>query len=353
MQTKVITIDDSSLHSQKSKLQEIAYFIKRGDLVACPTETVYGLCGNGLDSNSTKKIYEAKGRPSDNPLILHIANFEMLENVAKTVPHKAKKLIDAFWPGALTIILEKQDCVPYETTGGLETVAVRMPSNEIILEIIKLSGLPLAAPSANISGKPSPTKAEHVIEDLSSKIACIVDGGDCKFGVESTIIDCTKDIPVLLRPGSITISMIEKVIGKISVDKSITEKSPVNKPMAPGMKYKHYAPNAKITLVTSDNVKDIPSEIIKLVKKCESNKKIAIICTDETEGLYKDLDVLIFSLGTREDLNTITKKLFHGLRDMDKNNIDIAFCEGFSENEEGLAIMNRLVKASGYNVIKK
>ncbi len=349
MKTCYITINKDNPYNEHTKLQEISKFLTMGELVACPTETVYGLCGNALLGSSVKKIYEAKGRPSDNPLIIHISNLEMLNKLVQEVPKNAQKLIDAFWPGPLTIIFKKKDIVPFETTGGLDTVAIRMPNNKVILSIIDECNLPLSAPSANVSGRPSPTKAEHVKEDLDGKIACIVDGGNCDFGVESTIVDCTSEIPILLRPGNITVSMLENVLGKINIDKTITSETKLNiAPKAPGMKYKHYSPNAEVFLFVGD-INEISNKIIENVKSHNGN--VGILCTDETFEKYKNINAKVLSLGTRKNLNTITANLFSSLREMDLLGVDTIFCESFSKEDEGLAIMNRLIKASGYKII--
>ncbi len=351
MKTCYIIVNKENPYEDQAKLQEISKFLTEGELVACPTETVYGLCGNALLPTSVKKIYEAKGRPSDNPLIIHISNLKMLNDLVLDIPKSAKKLMDNFWPGPLTIVFKKKECVPSETTGGLDTVAIRMPNNKVILSIIEESGLPLSAPSANVSGRPSPTKATHVKEDLDGKIACIVDGGSCDFGVESTIVDCTTNPPTLLRPGNITIPMLKNVLDDIHMDETISSDVKLDiTPKAPGMKYKHYSPNADVFLFVGD-VHKISSKITEYVNNNIANKKIGILCTDETLEKYKNLDVKILSLGSRTNLNTVTANLFDSLREMDNFGVDTVYCESFSKEDEGLAIMNRLIKASGYNII--
>ncbi len=351
MQTKVLTMDIKNPYNEKEKLVEVATLLKNGEVVACPTESVYGLFANALDEDAVKKIYEAKGRPSDNPLIVHISSYDMLETIVMDVPKKAKLLMEAFWPAPLTILLKKKDVVPATTTAGLNTVGVRMPKNDIILSIIEEANLPLAAPSANVSGKPSPTCAKHVLEDMEGRIPCIVDGGDCDFGVESTIIDLSSDTPMILRPGNITISMIESVIGKVLVDATIINDSVIKEaPKAPGMKYKHYAPLCEVLIVKGENDK-VVKKIYELAKNCP--KKVGIICTLENEAFFKELEnVKTFSIGTRSNLNTITQNLFKILRQLDEDKLEVAFCESFSRDEEGLAIMNRLVKASGHNILE-
>ena len=249
METKLVKVDTEN--PEKSVLTEAAEILKNGGLVAFPTETVYGLGANGLDEKACKRIYEAKGRPSDNPLILTIGDLDGLYKIVGKVTENAKKIIDAFWPGPITLVLPKADCVPETVTGGLDTVAVRYPSNKIARELIKIAGIPVAAPSANSSGKPSPTRASHVEFDLNGKIEMIIDGGAADWGLESTILDVSEDKPVLLRPGAVTQDMIEDVVGEIDVDPAVYSKPDGNiVPKAPGMKYKHYSPSAKVILVS-------------------------------------------------------------------------------------------------------
>ncbi|MFV0520326.1 MAG: L-threonylcarbamoyladenylate synthase [Lachnospirales bacterium] len=351
MQTKVIQINKENPSFENVDTEEIIKAIQKGDLVGCPTETVYGLCANALDDEAVKKIYVAKGRPSDNPLILHICDYDMLVSLVTNIPENAKKLVDSLWPGPLTIILNKKDFIPYSTTGGLDTVAIRMPNNNIMLNLIKTCGLPLAAPSANLSGKPSPTSANHVYEDLQGIIPYIIDGGDCDYGVESTIVDFTVTPPMVLRPGSITIPMLEKIIGEVDIDKSLIDFAfNTSTPKAPGMKYKHYSPLCKVTIVQGIP-SNVTSKIINLAQS--SNKTVGILCTNEKERFYDSLsNVKVFTLGSSTDLKTITKSLFKTLRLLDEYKIEIAYCEGFSYDDEGLAIMNRLIKASGHNIIE-
>ncbi len=300
MDTILITVDNKA--PNKEIIEQAATILKNGGLVAFPTETVYGLGANGLDAAACKKIYEAKGRPSDNPLILHIAQKQALYEIVKCVPEKAEKLIDAFWPGPLTMIFEKKDCVPNEITGGHSTVAVRFPSHVVAQEIIKASALPIAAPSANSSGKPSPTKASHVIFDLEHKIDMIVDGGSAEVGLESTIVDVSGKIPMLLRPGAVTKEMIEEVIGQIEIDPTILSKPSSDvAPKAPGMKYTHYSPKADVILVQGDDISKVKQKIKELVKKdLQLGKKVGILATEQTK---KDYDCgIVLSLGDRENL---------------------------------------------------
>lgn len=334
-------------------IEEASRVLRNGGLVAIPTETVYGLAGDALSAQASGKIYNAKGRPSDNPLIVHISKIDDLYVVAENVPKKAIELANKFWPGPLTMILNKSDKVPVETTGGLNTVAIRMPNNKIALELIGQSGVYLAAPSANTSGRPSPTTAEHVIEDLSGKIDMIIDGGKVGIGIESTIIDLTEDIPTILRPGYITKSMLEEVIGEVTIDKAILSENKDKKlvPKAPGMKYKHYAPKADMLIVMGDSGKVVDKINSLASDMIEEGKNIGIIATEETKEQYNKLcDVK--TIGTRSSEESIANGLYRVLRDFDKCNVDYIYSECFMDDELGQAIMNRLLKAAGHNVMK-
>lgn len=325
--------------------------IKGGGLVAFPTETVYGLGADGLNPKAIKKIYEAKGRPSDNPLILHISSIDELYTLIKGITPLAKELINAFWPGPLTMIFEKSDIVPKCITGGLDTVAIRFPINKIARAIIKNSKTPIAAPSANSSGKPSPTRASHVKFDLDGKIDMIIDGGACEVGLESTVVDVTGDIPVILRPGAITREMLQAAVGKVDIDAAIMGSTDKDlKPKAPGMKYKHYSPKAKIIIVEG-NQDNVIKAINSLAKQSElEGKKVGIMATVQTKDLY-DSSYNIFNVGDRNDLTAIASNLFKFFRKFDFLNLDIVYTESFAENNLGAAIMNRLKKAAGYNII--
>ena len=347
MKTEYVDLRDGK--DVKEGLYKAAEIIKNGGLVAFPTETVYGLGANGLDENAVPKIYEAKGRPSDNPLILHISEFDEIKNIVKEIPDIAVLLADEFWPGPLTVVFKKSDMVPYRTTGGLESVAVRMPSNKIAREFIRAAGVPVAAPSANSSGRPSPTKASHVIEDLDGKIDMVIDGGTVDIGLESTIVDVTGEVPVILRPGFITEEMLLEAVGRVQIDEAVKSLSPDKdlKPKAPGMKYRHYAPQGKMTIYkgNSENVvKVINEEIAK-----SEGKKTAVLATDETKRYYK-ADIVI-SLGSRKDSESIAHNLFDALRRFDDMGAEIIFSEGFDDNRLGFAIMNRLHKSAGYNIV--
>lgn len=335
-------------------INEAGAIIKRGGLVAFPTETVYGLGANGMDEEAASKIYAAKGRPSDNPLILHISDIKMLDGIVSDVPKAAKILMEKFWPGPMTLVFRKRKEVPYGTTGGLDTVAVRFPSHKVALDIISVSGVPIAAPSANTSGRPSPTKASHVIEDMDGKVDMIVDGGEVGIGIESTIIDVTGDVPMILRPGYITKGMVEELVGPVLVDKVVTAKTVEEiggdyKPKAPGMKYRHYAPRAELTMFDG-NIENVVEEINRLSKEAsDSEKSVGIIATEETKDRYSFGKVV--SIGTRKDEASIARGLYGILRDFDTMDVDVIYSETFYDDDLGQAIMNRLIKAAGYRII--
>lgn len=323
--------------------------IRQGGLVAFPTETVYGLGANGLDETASAKIYAAKGRPSDNPLIVHIARFSDLERIAEQIPDSARKLADAFWPGPLTMIFRKSPEVPYGTTGGLDTVAVRMPDHPIALALIEAGGGYIAAPSANTSGRPSPTRAAHVAEDLQGKIDMILDGGDVGIGLESTIVDLTEEKPVILRPGYINQKMLEDVIGPVEMDRGLTADEPNVHPKAPGMKYRHYAPKASLTIV--EGPAGAVMDKIRLLARQEEERggRVGIIATDETAASYPV--GIVKSVGTRTDELSISSHLYGILREFDQLQVTRIYSEAFETPMLGQAIMNRLMKAAGHQVI--
>ena len=347
MNTQIYKIDSKAVDHQK--MEEAAQLIRSGELVAFPTETVYGLGADALNPQASKKIYAAKGRPSDNPLIVHIAKFEDLEEIAKEVPQEAKKLADAFWPGPLTMIVYKNEKVPYETTGGMDTLAIRMPDHPAALELIRQSGCLIAAPSANTSGRPSPTLAEHVAEDLGGRIPMILDSGEVGIGIESTIIDLTEKIPMILRPGYITKEMLEAVIGTVKTDPGIIAADSTKKPKAPGMKYRHYAPKANLMLI--DGAKcAVVDKINELTDAMHSEgKKVGIIGTDETVASYRG--DMVLSIGAREDEDAIARHLYKLLREFDEADVDVIYSESFATPRIGQAIMNRLLKAAGHQVL--
>lgn len=339
-----------SQNDQAETIIELAgNLLKEGKLVAFPTETVYGLGADALNEKAAEKIYAAKGRPSDNPLIIHISQLEALEKIAARTPKEAYDVAEMFWPGPLTMIFHKTDVVPQGTTGGLDTVAVRMPQNEIARKVIEAGGGYVAAPSANISGRPSPTKAEHVIEDLNGKVDMIIDGGSVEIGLESTILDMTVDPPMILRPGAITKEMLEQVLTEVKVDRALIDENSTERPKAPGMKYRHYAPKANLMIVEGD-LKEVVAEIQKRTKmQVDSGKKVGIIGTDETMEQYSF--GIVKSIGTRTDEATIANHLFGILREFDEEQVDVIYSEAFSVGGIGNAIMNRLLKAAGHQVI--
>ena len=324
--------------------------LKKGGLVAFPTETVYGLGGNALDPEASKKIYAAKGRPSDNPLIVHIADIKDLKKVAAEVPEKAQILADKYWPGPLTMILPKADIVPSETTGGLDSVAVRFPSDRIAQALILAGGGFVAAPSANTSGRPSPTTAGHVIEDLGDKIDMIIDGGQVCIGLESTIVDFTEDVPVVLRPGYISLEMLQETLGDVRMDRGLISPGSKVHPKAPGMKYRHYAPKADLTIIEGE-AEDVIREILRRTDEAlAKDKKVGIIATDETKDRYTE--GIVKSIGSRDQEETIAHHLYEVLRDFDSCNVSEIYSEAFYTPRMGQAIMNRLLKAAGHKIIK-
>jgi len=331
-------------------IQKAGEIIRAGGLVAFPTETVYGLGGDALSPEASGKIYAAKGRPSDNPLIIHICKLEDVTRIVSEFPDKAQRLAEEFWPGPLTMVLPKADIVPKQTTGGLDTVAVRMPVDPTALAFIEAAGGYVAAPSANISGRPRPTGAKYVIEDMDGRIEMILDDGDVEIGLESTIVDLTGEVPVLLRPGFITLKMLEEVLGQVDVDRTILDGNCHDKPKAPGMKYRHYAPKGELTIVTGEAtvVLDRINELAE--KEAECGKKVGIIATDETMGAYHAHSVK--SAGMRSDEVSIAKNLYRILREFDDEGIEVIFSESFADGGIGQAIMNRLLKAAGHRVLQ-
>lgn len=351
METKIIKISEDDV--SEDKFREAGQIIRDGGLVAFATETVYGLGADALNKEASAKIYAAKGRPSDNPLIVHIADVKALDELAKNVDEKTRMLAEAFWPGPLTMIVNKSDIVPYSITGGLDTVAIRMPNHRVALGLIKASGRYIAAPSANTSGRPSTTKAEHVIEDLNGKIDMIIDSGAVKIGLESTIVDMTSKVPTILRPGYITREALQDVIGEVEVDKAITEGGMVSKdivPKAPGMKYRHYAPKAALTIVEGEEEKVIKYIEEKMAEHKKRGEKAAVMATDESINKYSCDNV--FSVGRRKEQTSVATHLFAQLRDFDDLNMEYIYSESFSRENIGQAIMNRLMKAAGGNIVR-
>lgn len=336
---------------QDAQLDRACEVLQSGGLVAFPTETVYGLGGNALSSDAAQKIYAAKGRPSDNPLIVHIGREEDLYRVAKQVDGQARALMDAFWPGPLTLIFHKTEEVPESTTGGMQTVAVRMPSHPVALALIRNSGVLIAAPSANTSGRPSPTKASHVQEDLWGRIDLIIDGGRVGIGIESTIVDMTEEIPVILRPGYITKSMLEDVVGEVRIDPALLAEEP-GKDMvakAPGMKYRHYAPKGRLTIVEGA-LEHVVSYINEILKEHEGRGEMAaVIATEESKSRYGTS--CVYSIGSRKTEGSIAAGLYDILRQMDAVGAEYIYAESFQGDRLGAAIMNRMLKAAGYHKI--
>lgn len=387
METKRIIIEDRN-HIKDEELKEAASILRSGGLVAFPTETVYGLGGNALDEDAARKIYAAKGRPSDNPLIAHVSCVEEVAPLVKEIPEAGRKLMEAFWPGPLTMIFPKSEKVPYGTTGGLDTVAIRMPDDPVANQLIALAGVPVAAPSANTSGRPSPTTADHVWQDMNGRIEMIIDGGPVGIGVESTIVDVSSAVPAVLRPGAITMEMLAEVLGEVSVDPAILGPLSADvRPKAPGMKYKHYAPKADLTLVepgtgteresgaeqvtgaeqktgadrntgadpeTGLDETQLQAMICKVRElsreKIEAGYKVGVICTDESRGCYTDGEVR--SIGARKSQASVAHNLYALLREFDDLGVDYIFSESFPKDHLGQAIMNRLSKAAGYKIVK-
>ena len=323
--------------------------LKQGGLVAFPTETVYGLGGNALDPEASKKIYAAKGRPSDNPLIVHIADMESLERLVTEVPEKARILAEKFWPGPLTMIFPKTEVVPFETTGGLDSVAVRFPSDSIAQAMIRAAGGYVAAPSANTSGRPSPTTAQHVEEDLGDAIDMIIDGGPVGIGLESTIVDFTEDVPVVLRPGYISLEMLKETLGEVRMDKGLISPDSSIRPKAPGMKYRHYAPKADLAIVEGETDAVVEAVNGFAAAADERGEQVGIIADEETVSRYPK--GIVKCIGSREEEETIAHNLYEVLREFDQCQVSEIYSEAFYTPKMGQAIMNRLLKAAGHKII--
>lgn len=347
MNTEVFFLDENDIDFDI--IDKAAGIIRNNGTVVFPTETVYGLGANALSGEAVKGIFTAKGRPNDNPLIAHVSSINMLLYlIGSPLNEGAGMLIEKYWPGPLTLIFKKSGKVPDEVTAGLDTIAVRMPDNRIALELIERSGLPIAAPSANISGKPSPTTPEHVISDMKGKVNMILCGGKSRVGVESTILDMTGEVPVLLRPGGLTLEELESVLGTVRVSSGKVEDKEV--PKAPGMKYTHYAPNADMVIVKG-KLDSIKKKIQELVTEYSAKgMKVGVLASDETSGYYKDCRVL--SLGSRSDVSIIASNIFEKLREFDKIDVDIIIAEAFDESHMGMAVMNRMKKAAGFHIIE-
>jgi L-threonylcarbamoyladenylate synthase len=349
METRIIKIDRADY--DKKLLKCPADALAEGRTVAFPTETVYGIGANALDESAIKKIFKAKGRPSDNPLIVHVTAIEMVKELVEDITPVAQKLMDAFWPGPLTIIFKKSIAVPESVTAGLSTVAIRMPNHPIACDLIELSGVPVAAPSANLSGKPSPTSGTHVIEDLKGRVDYIVVGDQTDVGLESTVVDATGNVAMILRPGGVTKEALEAVVGEVKIDPAIkADHSEKLVPKSPGMKYTHYAPEAEVLVIQGPE-----APMVEMIQNmCErfviSGKRVGIMTCDEHVEDYNC--GVIMSLGSREDLGSVAQKLFGTLRAFDDHGVDIILAEAFDEKGLGSAVMNRLKKAAGNQVIE-
>ncbi|MRX71080.1 threonylcarbamoyl-AMP synthase [Bacillus lacus] len=346
MKTKFWTVDrNAELSTSYPQITQAAELLAKNEVVAFPTETVYGLGANAFSDKAVQKIYEAKGRPGDNPLIVHISDHSQLNELVTDIPPYAEELMKAFWPGPLTLILPKKEGLSRYVTAGLDTVAVRMPKHPLALAIIKSAGLPIAAPSANLSGKPSPTLASHVAEDLDGRIAGIVDGGPTGVGVESTVLDCTQEKPVILRPGGVTKEQLETVAGSVEVDQSLIEEG--HAPKSPGMKYTHYAPASPLTVVYGS-----PAFLQILVEQKQlEGSRVGVLSAKETALSYKADQVI--TCGQREDLESVAASLYDALRKFDNKEVDIIYSEAFPQEGVGQAIMNRLLKAAGHSTVSE
>lgn len=346
---KIINFKDNI---NKEEMFEVAEAIDKGKIVVFPTETVYGIGANAFDKDAVNRIFIAKGRPTDNPLIVHICDEEMLSEVVEKISDVEKKIIDNFMPGPITIILPKKGSIPDNVTCGLKTVGIRMPQNNIARELIKTSGVPIAAPSANISGKPSGTNVEDILEELKDRVDYIVDGGACNIGVESTVIKVEKDVVNILRPGKISPEDFEKIGLKVHIDSHIfSDVKDGEKVESPGMKHRHYAPNAKAVLVCIKNKEKRISKIKEIIdEKKNSYNNIFIIGSNEDEEYFENVHYI--SYGSNSDLNLVSKNIFKSLRMLDNNNCDFCIIEGVEKTGVGIAIENRLLRACEYNVIK-
>jgi L-threonylcarbamoyladenylate synthase len=352
METKRI-YSDSPLEKEQA-LDEGAKLLRQGEVVAFPTETVYGLGANALNSSACAKIFEIKGRPADNPLIAHVASVDDAQRLVKRWPEEAESCARKFWPGPLTIVLPKEDFIPDIISGGLDTVAIRIPSHPLALELIARAGCPIAAPSANISGKPSPTEGDHVWQDFHGKIPLLIDAGKCQVGLESTVLDLSGKMPLILRPGGVTLEQLSAVLGTVELDPAVRSGLPgadqLLKPRAPGMKYRHYAPRGEIILVSGDNEHKLAEFTVRLNNK-EPGKRTAILCFAETAGALTQTTAskaeLIFILGSQKNQEEAASRLFEGLRRCDQERIEVILAEGMEERGIGRAFMNRLRKAAG------
>jgi L-threonylcarbamoyladenylate synthase len=349
-QTLMLKVDSDN--PDASKIEVAAHFIREGGLVAFPTETVYGLGANALNGEAVLKLFEAKKRPLDNPPIVHVADPSEVQRLTEAVPKKAELLMKKFWPGPLTLIFKRSSLVPSVTVAGLDTIAIRMPKHMVALALISQSGCPIAAPSANLAGKPSPTTSQHVFEDLNGRIDVILDGGATSIGVESTVVDLSVDPPMVLRPGGTPFEALKQVFSDMRLHPFVLAEAelPMEKTRSPGMRHKHYAPKAEVILVEGN----VPAVVTKAKEITEFYKqkgiKVGVLATDETQASYR-ADV-VMSMGSRFNLDLVAQNLFRLLREVDAENVGIIIAEGVSSEGLGLAVMNRLRKASGYHIVK-
>lgn len=349
-QTLVLKVNPEK--PETGKVQAAANIIKQGGLVAFPTETVYGLGADALNPKAVLALFEAKKRPLDNPPIVHVDNVSMVYALAKQVPPHAKKAMKLFWPGPLTLVFERSPAVPDATVAGLDTIAVRMPKHNVALALIKESKCPIAAPSANLAGKPSPTTAEHVLSDLNGRIDAILDAGPTRVGVESTVLDMSVYPPMVLRPGGTPVEALRKVFDVVNLHPFVAAEKelPIERTRSPGMKHKHYAPKASLILVEGDITAVMATIKLLITKYWFQDKRVGVLATDETAWAY-EADV-VKSLGSRRNVDAMAANLFRLLREFDEENVDVIISESVPTEGLGLAIMNRLRKASGYNIVK-
>lgn len=346
MQTELVTIHEEE--PARQWIQKAAKLLREGQLVALPTETVYGLGANALDPEACGRIFQVKGRPQDNPLIVHISDLTMAKSLVEEWTSQAALCAEKFWPGPLTLVLKKTSIVPEVVSGGLKTVALRMPNHPVALQVIQEAGVPIAAPSANLSGKPSPTKGIHVWRDLQGKIPLILDAGPSSVGLESTVLDLTGEIPTILRPGGVTKEELEEVLGTVAMDSQLKGQAP----KAPGMKYRHYAPQGKLTLLLGEQEKIIAKIQGEIQLAQAQEKRVGVLCTKESAAFLQDNPPdFLFVLGYKDDLEEVAGNLYEGLRLCDDHGIEIILAEGMDEGGMGLAIMNRLEKASEHRIL--
>lgn len=345
------TLKINNLYEQTGYITIAANILKNGGTVVFPTETVYGLGANALDDRAVNNIFIAKGRPSDNPLIVHIYDIKQVNELVSEVPEHFNKLTERFWPGPLTLVMKKSYKVPDLVTAGLDTVGIRMPSHPVALDLLREAGVPVAAPSANISGSPSPTRASHVISDMDGKVDVIIDGGDCTVGLESTVLDITGEVPVILRPGGVTLEQIEEVLGKVHIDRHVYLRIETEelKPKSPGVKYRHYSPKAQVIIVDGQ-LDNVVREVIRQVNiYVQQNKKVAILSTEQTKDRYHQ--GIVVSAGDREKPETIAFSFFTLLRHFDDQGVEVVVVEGVDRYGIGMAIMNRMIRAAEYHII--